>query len=122
VCWENDDPHRVRLGPMVEGPAHLILVETGRQLAAYFAGNLKAFIIPLDIKGTEFQKRVWAALSTIPFGETRSYGQIARQIGHPPGPCARWAPRMAATLSRSSLRATAWRGGFRRADRVCRWS
>jgi methylated-DNA-[protein]-cysteine S-methyltransferase len=33
VLWENDDPHRVRLGPMVEGPAHLILVETGRQLA-----------------------------------------------------------------------------------------
>jgi methylated-DNA-[protein]-cysteine S-methyltransferase len=84
VLWENDDLHRVRLGPMVEGPAHLILVETGRQLAAYFAGNLKAFIIPLDIKGTEFQKRVWAALLTIPFGETRSYGQIARQIGHPP--------------------------------------
>jgi O-6-methylguanine DNA methyltransferase len=54
-----------------------------RQLAAYFAGNLKAFNIPLDIKGTEFQKRVWAALLTIPFGETRSYGQIARQIGHP---------------------------------------
>ena len=59
VLWEKDDPHRVRLGPMVEEPAHLILVETGRQLAAYFAGNLKAFNIPLDIKGTEFQKRVW---------------------------------------------------------------
>jgi methylated-DNA-[protein]-cysteine S-methyltransferase len=52
-------------------------------LAAYFAGNLKAFNIPLDIKGTEFQKRVWAALLTMPFGETRSYGQIARRIGHP---------------------------------------
>ena len=83
VLWENDVPHRVRLGPMVEGSAHPILVETGRQLAAYFAGNLKAFNIPLDIKGTEFQGRVWAALLTIPFGETRSYGQIARQIGHP---------------------------------------
>jgi methylated-DNA-[protein]-cysteine S-methyltransferase len=52
-------------------------------LAAYFAGNLKAFNIPLNIKGTEFQKRVWAALLTMPFGETRSYGQIARRIGHP---------------------------------------
>src|ERR1700756_222647 len=79
VLWENDDPHRV---PMVEGSAHPILVETGRQLAAYFAGNLKAFNIPLDIKGTEFQKRDWPALLTRPFGETRSYGQIARQIGH----------------------------------------
>jgi 6-O-methylguanine DNA methyltransferase, DNA binding domain len=64
-------------------PAHLILVETGRQLAAYFAGNLKAFNIPLDIKGTEFQKRLWAALLTMPFGESRRYGQIARRIGHP---------------------------------------
>jgi methylated-DNA-[protein]-cysteine S-methyltransferase len=84
VLWENDDPHRVRLEPMVEGPAHPMLVETARQLAAYFAGSLKAFNnIPLDFKGTEFQKRVWAALLTIPFGETRSYGQIAWQIGHP---------------------------------------
>jgi methylated-DNA-[protein]-cysteine S-methyltransferase len=83
VLWDNDDPHRVRLGPMVEETAHPILIETGHQLAAYFEGSLKAFNIPLDFKGTEFQKRVWAALLTIPFGETRSYGQIARQIGHP---------------------------------------
>jgi methylated-DNA-[protein]-cysteine S-methyltransferase len=83
VLWENDDPHRVRLGPMVKATAHPILAETGRQLAAYFEGSLKAFNIPLDFKGTEFQKRVWAALLTIPFGETRSYGQIAYQIGHP---------------------------------------
>ena len=39
--------------------------------------------MPLDFKGTEFQKSVWRALLTIPFGETRSYGQIARQIGKP---------------------------------------
>ena len=83
VLWENDDPHRVRLGPMIEGPAHPTLVETARQLTAYFEGNLKAFNIPLDFKGTEFQRRVWAALLTIPFGETRSYGHIAHQIGHP---------------------------------------
>jgi methylated-DNA-[protein]-cysteine S-methyltransferase len=83
VLWENDDPHPVRLGPMVEATAHPILIETGRQLAAYFEGSLKAFNVPLDFKGTEFQRIVWAALLTIPFGETRSYGQIARQIGHP---------------------------------------
>jgi methylated-DNA-[protein]-cysteine S-methyltransferase len=83
VLWQNDDPHRVRLGPMVEATAHPILIETGHQLAAYFEGSLKTFDIPLDFKGTEFQKIVWAALLTIPFGETRSYGQIARQIGHP---------------------------------------
>ncbi|MDB5687231.1 MAG: cysteine methyltransferase [Rhizorhabdus sp.] len=83
ILWENDDPERVRLSPVVEDVGHPILVETGRQLQAYFAGDLRAFTVPLDFNGTAFQKRVWAALLTIPFGETRSYGEIARQIGHP---------------------------------------
>ena len=52
-------------------------------MKAYFAGRLKKFTVPLDFKGTDFQKSVWAALLTIPFGETRSYGEIARQIGRP---------------------------------------
>jgi len=83
ILWENDDPKRVRLGPLVEDPSHPVLLETERQLAAYFAGTLKAFTVPLDFNGTEFQKSVWAALLTIPFGETRSYGDIARQIRRP---------------------------------------
>ncbi|MES2057636.1 MAG: methylated-DNA--[protein]-cysteine S-methyltransferase [Pseudomonadota bacterium] len=83
ILWENDDPNRVRLGPLVEQPDNPILVETARQLAAYFAGTLHAFTVPLDFKGTAFQKNVWAALLTIPFGETRSYAEIARQIGKP---------------------------------------
>ena len=53
------------------------------QLEAYFAGDLFDFDLDLDLVGTEFQRRVWAALLTIPFGETRSYGQIALQIGSP---------------------------------------
>jgi len=81
ILWENDDPERVRLEPLVEDPSDPILIETERQLASYFAGKLKAFDVPLDFKGTAFQKSVWAALLTIPFGETRSYGDIARQIG-----------------------------------------
>ena len=83
ILWENDDPERVRLEPLVEDPSDPILIETERQLASYFAGKLKAFDVPLDFKGTAFQKSVWAALLTIPFGETRSYGDIARQIGGP---------------------------------------
>ncbi|MEP9376243.1 methylated-DNA--[protein]-cysteine S-methyltransferase [Aquabacter sp. CN5-332] len=83
ILWENDDPRRVRLGPLVEVPDHPILLETEQQLGAYFAGRLKAFTVPLDFKGTAFQKSVWAALLTIPFGKTRSYGEIARQIGKP---------------------------------------
>lgn len=53
------------------------------QLAAYFAGELTEFDVNLRLHGTEFQRRVWAALQTIPYGETRSYGDIAAQIGAP---------------------------------------
>jgi methylated-DNA-[protein]-cysteine S-methyltransferase len=83
ILWQDDDPRRVRLSPLVEDPDNPFLVETERQLGAYFAGKLKSFTVPLDAKGTEFQKSVWKALLTIPFGETRSYGEIARQIGRP---------------------------------------
>jgi methylated-DNA-[protein]-cysteine S-methyltransferase len=51
------------------------------QLEAYFAGDLVDFDLELDLIGTEFQRRVWAALLTIPYGQTRSYGEIALQIG-----------------------------------------
>lgn len=53
------------------------------QLDAYFAGGLRDFDVDLDLRGTEFQQRVWKALLTIPYGETRSYGEIAEQIGAP---------------------------------------
>jgi methylated-DNA-[protein]-cysteine S-methyltransferase len=83
ILWENDDPERVRLGPMEENGEHPVLLEAERQLKAYFEGKLERFSLPLDFTGTEFQKKVWTALTTIPFGETRSYAEIARQIGHP---------------------------------------
>lgn len=53
------------------------------QLDAYFAGDLTGFEVDIDLAGTQFQRRVWAALQTIPYGQTRSYGQIAEQIGAP---------------------------------------
>src|SRR6202012_2241793 len=83
VLWENDDPRRVRLGPLVEDPTNKLLKEAEKQLDAYFKGKLKKFTVPLDFNGTDFQKSVWAALLTIPFGETRSYAEIAKQIGRP---------------------------------------
>lgn len=83
ILWENDDPRRVPLGSMTENPDHPVLIEAKRQLAAYFAGERTGFTVPLDFQGSAFQKKVWAALLAIPFGETRSYGEIARQIGHP---------------------------------------
>jgi methylated-DNA-[protein]-cysteine S-methyltransferase len=83
ILWENDNPDRVPLGPLMVESENPILRETERQLGAYFAGKLQTFTVPLDFKGTAFQRRVWEALLTIPFGETRSYGEIARQIGNP---------------------------------------
>ena len=59
------------------------LVEAARQLNDYFAGERRTFTVALDPQGTAFQRRVWDALLTIPFGETRSYAQISRQIGEP---------------------------------------
>ena len=53
------------------------------QLDAYFAGTLRTFDVDMRSDGTEFQRRVWTALQTIPYGETRSYGQIAEHIGSP---------------------------------------
>jgi len=83
VLWENDDPDRVRLGTLVEQAAHPVLAEAERQLGEYFAGKRQRFTVPLEFHGTDFQKEVWAALLTIPYGETRTYGQIAGQIGRP---------------------------------------
>ncbi|MGK6320572.1 methylated-DNA--[protein]-cysteine S-methyltransferase [Sphingomonas sp. DT-204] len=83
ILWEGDDPARVPLGTMVEAADDPLLCEAARQIDRYFAGELKAFDLPLDFRGTDFQKSVWAALLTIPFGETRSYGEIARQLGRP---------------------------------------
>ncbi len=83
ILWENDRPRRVRLDLEAEDGGHPVLLETERQLAEYFAGQRKAFALKLDFAGTPFQRQVWNALLTIPFGETRSYGQIASQIGNP---------------------------------------
>ncbi|WP_158784705.1 methylated-DNA--[protein]-cysteine S-methyltransferase [Pantoea sp. BAV 3049] len=83
ILWENEDPKRVRLLDPQEDPQHPVLLETEKQLNEYFAGKRQRFTLTLDFKGTEFQKKVWQALVAIPFGETRSYSEIAREIGHP---------------------------------------
>lgn len=81
ILWENDKPSRVPLTASMEHGQQKILVEVERQLNQYFAGERQSFSLPLDMKGTSFQKDVWEALLSIPFGETRSYGQLAKQIG-----------------------------------------
>jgi methylated-DNA-[protein]-cysteine S-methyltransferase len=75
------------------------------QLEEYFAGSLRQFNVVLDVRGTDFQRQVWELLRTIPYGETRSYGELARALERPEavGPSA--AP-MAPTPSPSSSPAT----------------
>ncbi len=66
-----------------DGGASTLLREARRQLEAYFAGALRAFDLPLRPKGTTFELAVWQALREIPYGQTRTYGQIAAQLGKP---------------------------------------
>ncbi len=82
VLWEHDNPRRVRLNIVQENKKHPVLLKTERQLQEYFSGKRNSFSLPLDFAGTPFQKKVWQALLTIPYGETRSYCDIARQIGN----------------------------------------
>lgn len=71
-----------------KGPAELpedetpLLRRASEQLREYFAGKRKEFDLPLSLQGTPFQRADWAALQTIPYGETRSYAQIAAQMGN----------------------------------------
>jgi methylated-DNA-[protein]-cysteine S-methyltransferase len=83
VLWEKDRPRRVILPDLVENPAHPLLLRTERELNEYFSRSRNSFTVPLDMRGTYFQKQVWEALLGIPFGETRTYGQLANQLGNP---------------------------------------
>lgn len=82
VLWENELPHRVPLKTLVEQDLHPILLKTEEQLSEYFAGKRKVFDLPLDFQGTNFQKMVWSTLLEIPYGETRTYKDIASAIGN----------------------------------------
>ena len=82
VLWENDDPNRVKLVELTQNLDHSILNETEKQLIEYFAGQRTQFNLPLEFQGTTFQKSVWSALLNIPFGETRTYKDIAESIGN----------------------------------------
>jgi methylated-DNA-[protein]-cysteine S-methyltransferase len=83
VLWGKEDMARVRMTDMTVQDNHPILRETEKQLQAYFRGELTDFDLPLLMHGTAFQKNVWQALTTIPYGETRSYGYIAQHIDNP---------------------------------------
>lgn len=82
VLWDNDLPERVKLGEMKQNKKHPVLLKAKQQLEEYFKGQRTDFDVPIEFYGTSFQQQVWQALLTIPYGETRSYKQIAQQIGN----------------------------------------
>jgi len=73
----------VALRPPEAGAEEALLRAVEDQLAAYFAGERRAFDVPLDPVGTEFQRAAWSALRRIPYGETRTYAEQAAAIGRP---------------------------------------
>ncbi|MGQ0632641.1 MAG: methylated-DNA--[protein]-cysteine S-methyltransferase [Sporichthyaceae bacterium] len=85
ALWMHDQRHLPdpeRFGSPDAGDS-VLLKEAERQLAEYFAGERTTFDLPLAADGTAFQRQVWAALCEIPYGETISYGELARWIGKP---------------------------------------
>jgi methylated-DNA-[protein]-cysteine S-methyltransferase len=81
VLWEREHPNRVKLNTTTLDPQHPTLLETERQLKEYFSGKRIEFDLPLQPHGSEFQKKVWQALRAIPFGQTRSYLDLAKAVG-----------------------------------------
>ncbi len=81
VLWERERPNRVKLDSASFDPKHPILLETERQLTEYFSIKRTRFDLPLEPNGSIFQKKVWQALREIPFGQTRSYLDLAKAIG-----------------------------------------
>src|SRR6476660_1550804 len=83
IRWDREDTNLEKPENITEDEHNPVLLKAEQQLREYFEGQRQIFSLDLDFDGTEFQKKVWNALLTIPFGETRSYGDIARQIGNP---------------------------------------
>jgi methylated-DNA-[protein]-cysteine S-methyltransferase len=74
-------PDWASFGPEVPIETDPLLIEAATQLRQYLAGHRTTFVFPIALIGNDFQQRVWAILRDIPFGETRTYGDIAEQLG-----------------------------------------
>lgn len=88
IAEENDAVTNVFFGGTVQPPEYseeetLLLRTAGRELTEYFSGKRESFTVPLKPEGTPFECTVWNALRDIPYGETRTYGQLAASIGKP---------------------------------------
>jgi len=83
LVWRLQSLTRVPVEHAIEDPNHPVLRDSMRQLREYFAGTRRQFDLSLEFRGTDFQRSVWSALLEIPYGETRTYGQIAEVLGNP---------------------------------------
>lgn len=83
LVWRIESTPQIPFDDAQDRPGHPVLLAAATQLDEYFAGQRQSFDVPLEFRGTDFQKLAWNALLTIPYGETRSYAQMARQIGRP---------------------------------------
>ncbi len=83
VAWENERPSRIRAHPELRVTDHPVLEQAAQQLTEYFNSQRQSFDLPLQFEGTPFQCEVWQALREIPYGETRSYRDIAGRIHRP---------------------------------------
>ena len=83
VFFSRQKHHPKRRADWKKDPHHRVLRQAKRELAEYFAGRRKRFAVALSPKGTSFQRSVWKAIATVGFGETITYGELARRAGHP---------------------------------------
>lgn len=83
VLWPSERAGRVTFDEEVLEGTHPVLVEAAAQITDYITGSRTEFDLPLDPVGTNFQRSVWNGLSKIPFGETRSYGELASSLDRP---------------------------------------
>lgn len=83
IGWENAGYVNVQTDAAGKDESHPLLLQAEEELNEYFAGKRKVFTISLHPEGTEFQQKVWKALLDIPFGKTKTYGNIASIIGNP---------------------------------------
>jgi methylated-DNA-[protein]-cysteine S-methyltransferase len=85
VYFNRQKHHPKRASDWQHAPGNAHLQEAKKQLAEYFAGKRREFDLELDPAGSSFQRRVWKAISGVPYGETISYGELARRCGFPEG-------------------------------------
>lgn len=83
VLWPDERDGRVRFDESVVDGSHPVLDQTAEQLYGYIVGDRREFDLTLDLVGTEFQRAVWLGLQNIPFGGTRSYGELACDLDRP---------------------------------------